>query len=73
MIKIDTGVPIPSKESEQGNLKYPFRDMRFGDSIFIPGINHGLHRIFARYKPMKFIQRKVSEDGVVGIRVWRIA
>ena len=69
-IKIDQNVPLPQKNTF-GALKYPFRKMEIGDSFFIPnrsstGISTDI------YKPKKFTMRAVTENGVKGVRVWRI-
>ena len=73
--QIDTGVPIPTRRKSS----YPPEIMAVGDSIFVP---HGLpsdgHRItaaigFHRKRGRRFATRAVTENGVVGSRVWRVA
>ena len=65
-IKIDHNVPIPSPK---GDRKYPFGTMEVGESFFVAGkINIQYHA----YKPRKFTQRIVTENGARGLRVWRI-
>ena len=70
VIEITKGLPTPRGRRS----KYPFRDMEVGDSFFAPGSSViGIHGCARRHRPMKFTCRSVVEDGVVGIRVWRIA
>ena len=68
--EITKGLPTPRGRKS----KYPFRDMEVGDSFFSPGSSViGIHGCARRHRPMKFTCRSVVEDGVAGIRVWRIA
>jgi hypothetical protein len=69
-IEITKGLPTPRGRKS----KYPFRDMEVGDSFFAPGSSViGIHGCARRHRPMKFTCRSVVENGVAGIRVWRIA
>lgn len=69
-IVITKGLPTPRGR----RAKYPFRDMEIGDSFFAPGSSViGIHGCARRHRPMRFTCRSVVEDGVPGIRVWRIA
>ena len=69
-IEITKGVPTPRGRKS----KYPFRDMEVGDSFFAPGSSViGIHGCARRHRPMKFTCRSIVENGVAGIRVWRIA
>jgi hypothetical protein len=48
--------------------------MEVGDSFFSPRSSViGIHGCARRHRPMKFTCRSVVENGVAGIRVWRIA
>ena len=68
-IEITKGVPTPHR----GRSKYPFRGMELGDSFFAPGATViGLHGCARRHRPMRFTCRSVVENGVAGVRVWRI-
>jgi hypothetical protein len=68
-IEITKGVPTPHR----GRSKYPFRHMELGDSFFAPGGTViGLHGCARRHRPMRFTCRSVVENGVAGVRVWRI-
>jgi hypothetical protein len=65
-IKIDKGVPLPPPRG-----KYPYARMEVGESCFIPGITQygvGLQHL----KPKKFARHVVTENGVRGVRVWRV-
>lgn len=69
-IEITKGVPAPRGRKS----KYPFREMEIGDSFFAPGSSViGIHGCARRHRPMKFTCRSVVENGIAGIRVWRIA
>lgn len=68
-IEITKGLPTPHR----GRSKYPFRGMDLGDSFFAPGATViGLHGCARRHRPMRFTCRTVVENGVSGVRVWRI-
>ena len=70
IIAITKGLPTPRGR----RAKYPFRDMEIGDSFFAPGSSViGIHGCARRHRPMKFTCRSMVENGVAGIRVWRIA
>lgn len=78
-MKIDSDVKIPEfvRTNIGSTAKYPFRAMRVGDSIFMGGkdgeILSAAARKFAQRNPeWAFIRRTVCENGVVGIRVWRV-
>lgn len=62
-IRIDRGIPIPMRQ----NARYPFREMRVGDSILLTGNSAGLTGQWARSTGWKFTTRKVEG----GVRVWR--
>lgn len=69
-IVISSGVPIPA--ARWSSPKYPWRDMRPGDSFFVPG-ERRLVVSQARKKSIGFtpISRKVVEGGTLGYRYWR--
>ncbi|PZF76195.1 hypothetical protein DK847_13395 [Aestuariivirga litoralis] len=68
-IAITKGLPTPHR----GRAKYPFRDMELGDSFFAPGASViGLHGCARRHRPKRFTCRTLVENGVAGVRVWRI-
>lgn len=54
--------------------KYPLRQMRVGESVFLGGTTQlKINKVRKVYKPMKFRCRSVVSSGVVGVRVWRVA
>ena len=73
-MKIDHHIPPPAPP------RYPFLTMRPGDSVFFPGehTKDKHHRAYAYAKTMqkrkglRFTGRSTIEDGVRGIRIWRI-
>lgn len=68
MAIIEKGIPIPSKSTRIA-VKYPFKEMEVGDSIFFETLNdvNGAYKV-AKYQGVKVTARQV--DG--GYRVWRI-
>lgn len=68
--RIQKNVPIPQNKIAS---KYPFKDMEIGDSFFASGIPATYISLHSRMlRPMKFSCRTVTENGVRGLRVWRI-
>jgi hypothetical protein len=67
--KIDKNIPIPSS-----GKKYAVLDvLEHGDSHFFPGYEiKAVCGNFACRRPKKFLVRTLIEDGVKGVRVWRI-
>ena len=73
-MKIEKNIPIPESAGES---KYPFKDMEVGDSVFVEGqTSQGAAMMSAknieRRYGVKFSARKRTEDGVDGVRIWRI-
>lgn len=75
-IKIDTDIPVPTG----GTCKYPLRAMKIGDSFFAPGrASQSITGSFAHARQRmnaptaKWTTRTITENGVKGVRVWRIA
>lgn len=69
-IVIEKNIPAPAITRTR---TYPFREMEIGDSFFVtatPVVN--IHGCARRHRPKKFICRTVTENGVRGIRVWRV-
>ncbi len=65
-IKIEKGIPLPNRDARS---KYPFRDMKIGDSIGFESVTdarrcHVSATSFGKRHNMKFRQ--------AGNRVWRI-
>lgn len=73
-IKIDNNIPIPLV---RGKSKYPFAKLEIGESFFVPekstNFLGAIRAKFARILSRKFIIRSVTENGVKGIRVWRVS
>jgi hypothetical protein len=74
-IKIESGIPIPTLESKR--IKYPFREMKVGESFFVKDIENpkktrnriaSAATMWARNKDYKF-RTQVFDTGV---RIWRI-
>ena len=73
--KIEKGIR-PVKDGRSGNIRYPFRAMKVGDSFFVPiaEANEGSMRMspyaFSKRNPeYKFSIRKLKD----GYRVWRVS
>jgi len=66
-IKIDSNVKIPSSSYGVGIGKYPWHNMKPGDSFFVPE---------AKTRPatplFKTKSRVCVENNVKGIRVWKV-
>jgi hypothetical protein len=75
---IETGIPIPDFQPGRGQgSKYDplFEALPVGGSIFISGERAekkvGSLQRAGKKKGVRFTTRKIEEDGVSGIRVWR--
>ena len=72
-IQIDKNVPLPKKANGRLDHKYPFRQMKVGDSFLYPeGVSPTAAYHVARYHSLKmqvqFTVRKTPE----GFRCWRV-
>ena len=70
-VKVDKGVPLP--KSGKGVPKYPWDDLKVGDSFIIKKCS----RVSIAYRNglgngKKFVSRTVVENGKKVIRVWRV-
>ncbi len=63
-IELDHGVPVPVLRR---NRKYPWAAMKIA-----PGSNPGGFASMAKRYGMKVAYRSRTENGVDGVRVWRI-
>lgn len=82
MQKVDKGIPFPAIGKSGRPAKHPFSQMEIGDSAFFPGAttkpsgpNGKPYRAassYGRWSGRKFIARSVTEDGVDGLRIWRV-
>lgn len=82
-MQIDKHVPLPAPRAYRGKggvLKYPFREMVPGDSAFFPGEHKSSKhhpafmtaRNYVKRHGWRITTRAVVEDGVKGIRIWRV-
>lgn len=82
--KIDKGVPLPGKMAVfEDDLTVALNKMEPGDSIFFPGqsikyvpgqMNVALRaRTHGHRKNRKVASRTVEENGVKGVRIWRLS
>lgn len=81
MIQIDHDIPMPATSSPEN---YPFADMQPGDSFFVPAGSTGCDKLrvyvnaaVTRYRKVsghdiKLRSIRVTENGVAGLRVWRV-
>ena len=73
MIKVDKNIPMPPRKTNMGSSKYPFPTMDVGDSFFLAGAAKGkFGGLLYKNKPKRFAPRNVVENGISGVRVWRI-
>ena len=82
MIKIDKGVPIPFHPGHGRRSPFPWEDMKPEDSFFAPGYcvapTPGMLQLTTlagrKYIPgSQWTMRSVVENGVAGVRVWRVS
>lgn len=86
LIKIDKGVPLSAPPTGPGSAKYPWRKMVVGDSFFVAGLRVGGGKSRSgntkgfstsggknMVPGSKWCSRTVTENGIRGVRVWRIA
>ena len=66
--KITKDFPVPSGKYP---VKYPTDSLEIGESFFAPNIKSP-NLTLRYYKPKTFITRTTIENGVTGVRVWRI-
>lgn len=72
---ITAAIPIPAPR-DVFVRKYPLRDMAVGESFFVPGVHQrqiGASIRYATCDCRKFATRRVTENGVRGLRIWRTA
>lgn len=80
-IKIDTDVPLP--DAYRSRTRFPWKDMEAGQSFFAPGYKTAgmagpgkqmnLSHPRLSVPGSKWTVRTVTENGVSGVRVWRVA
>jgi hypothetical protein len=75
LIAVERGIPLPRQGYRA--LKYPWAEMKVGDSFFVPCAiaSRGAVRASVSAARRKFrtdyIHAPASENGVSGTRVWR--
>lgn len=76
-IQIDSGIAIPDDNSGRRTV-YPLGQMQVLESFFVAGTGRKRNAImnsasyFGKRHNKKFTCRTVTENGVDGVRVWRI-
>ena len=76
-IKIDKNVPCPPQQRRGGRpFKYPFPELEVGDSFFVAKKTTATFAstVSSARKRLgiTLVTRTVEEDGVSGVRVWRV-
>lgn len=70
-IQLDRNIPLPE---QRANRIYPFREMAVGDSFFAAEASIvKLHAAARKYSDIRVTCRTRIENGVKGVRVWRIS
>ena len=74
--KIEAGIPLPPQQRIAGRTSpYPLRQMKQGDSFFVPGGKKIIQRVqsatssFGKKHNIRFALRVVKDEGV---RVWHM-
>lgn len=83
MSDIEKGVPIPPSRRgrPKGNyssaLSIQLSQLAVTDSVFVPNVDHadvgGKVAGLAKSLNFKFTARQTTEEGISGVRIWRIA
>ncbi len=79
MLTIDKNVPVPEENWRGEMAHYPLSGMAVGDSFFAQGkssaaVGNAARRWCAQHDiSRKFTCRTVTEDGVKGVRCWRVS
>lgn len=84
--QVQRNVPLPGRNLRSLPLKYPWATMAVGDMFFVPAVKGVTivtlqNRVCssARYartiidRKFKITTRMMTQDGVAGVGVWRIA
>ena len=69
---ITAAIPPPTLGSGRRSIKYPYAKLRIGESFFAPVDAIDITR-WKRLTGNQYTQRKVVENDIQGIRIWRIA
>ena len=74
----DFWIPAPAAKSGGGSISAIIRGLPVGGSKFFPGAdNNKISNLYQTLRTKKQVSfkvsvRKVTEDGVAGVRVWRL-
>jgi hypothetical protein len=76
--KVDRNVPLPSRgASKYSELGALLRQIEIGDSVFIadapPRRVRAMCSMMSKRDNKMFVTRTVTENGIDGLRVWRVA
>ena len=74
-IKVESGVPMPQGHGKRRADRPRLSDMKVGDSYFLPNKTHAnaaAIRMESRADRIPIAARTVTENGVKGLRVWRV-
>jgi hypothetical protein len=66
---IDKGVPVAAKFYGGRVSRFPFSQLEVGDSFFVPGRKYMTTPMSVSDRT--FVKRRITENGVPGMRVWR--
>jgi hypothetical protein len=79
---IDKNIPLPAaRRGRNRSTEFPLREMEIGDSYFHAGAfkstkDSKAYKLAAliqrRQKEYKFIGRVLIENGISGVRIWRV-
>lgn len=88
MVNVDKNIPLPARGvgavAAHGNSKWPWRKMKMGDSFFAAGYAQSTSQRkngqlvisttagVSAIPGSKWATRLVTENGVRGVRVWRV-
>ena len=82
MYQIEKNVPIPHHSGKGGRTKYPFPDMKVGESFAMQYKDDLQRRTLLQYassapklrgcEGMKFTGRSLTEKGKTVVRIWRV-
>lgn len=73
---IDKTIPVPNvwnRHDDRSPLGGALSKLEVGDSVFAAGKTHRtVSGFFIQRRPKKFAARTVTENGVKGLRIWRV-
>ena len=68
--KIEKNIPLPPRRGARGS-KYPWDEMKQGDSFFVPGKPKGLYTA-ASQRGIRIAIRPDKKGSQSGVRVWHV-